>query len=224
MELNLAKRLSRRAIPLGGAVVMLLGVTGVVWFEKERKVTTHLTIYVDPVVAREGGMIIISALPLAQTEWNKLPDTDTTAMWDKTNGKHQQVAVGDKHFGVVVTSKAAAVEVFYPADGTYTFNFLKYPTDTSSTSLITERLEVGSGSALPDPATGKSMDWPSESLIAISGTEHGPSWVRMVDDRFLDLSGPEGFKYYSIMLYSGGRLIELTQAGLEKIVGGVSSE
>jgi hypothetical protein len=220
-------------LPMSRGLIVVLGfvLSGiavalgtVVLSQRKNEVSSHLTIYVDPVTARNGGMVIISALPVGQSEWEKLPDTDTVAMWDKTNGKKSQVAAGDKHFGVVLTSKAAAVEVFYPEDGTYTFNFLKYPTDMSSTVLTTERLEIGSGTALPDPATGQTMDWPSESLIAISGAEHGPNWVRRVDDRFLDLTGPESSRFYAISAFSGGRLIELTDAGLAKVTKGFSNE
>jgi hypothetical protein len=219
VELTMARLLSRSATLITGAFVVLLAVGGAVWSEKETEVTTHLTIYVDPTVAREGGMVIISALPITRAEWEKLPDTDTTAMWDQANGKRQQVAADDKHFGVVVTSKAAAVEVLYPDDGTYTFNFLKVPTDTPSPALNTERTSVGSGSMMPDPASGGHMEWPSMSTITIRSTDGSASIADDLDSRFFDLTGPENHKFYRISAYAGGRVIEITDEGLEKLLG-----
>ena len=179
--------------------------------------SAHLTVYVDAVLAREGGVVIISALPISADEWNKLPATDDTAMLDPTNGKQQEVAAGYKHFGVIAASKASAIELFYPSDATYTFNFLILPGEASSTPLTTERVGIGSTEKITDPASGAMMDWPSISVIAISGTERGANWARVLDDRFFDLTGPESYKYYRTTPYAGGRLIEITEDGIKKL-------
>jgi hypothetical protein len=217
MELTMARLLPRSAILMAGAVTVLLAIGGAVWSEKETQVTTHLTIYVDPVVAREGGMVIVSGIPVARSEWEKLADTDAVAMWDITNGKHQQVKPGDKHFGVIVTSIATAIELIYPEDGTYTFNFLKVPSDGAPPALITERVSDGSATDIRDPATGKMLDWPSESIVSVNGTERGANWARAVDARFFVLTGPESHKYYRTSSYAGGRMIEITQEGIRKL-------
>jgi hypothetical protein len=211
--------LSRLATVFAAAIAASLAIVGAVWSEKENELTTHLTVYVDPAVAREGGMVIISALPIPRADWENLPQTDPIAMWDPTNGKHQQVAAGDKHFGVVVSSKGAAVEVFYPDDGTYTFNFLKVPTDTAGPALITERTGVGSGSLMPDPAGGGHMEWPSMSDITIRSANGSATVANALDSRFFDLTGSENFKYYRITTYAGGRLIEITDEGLAELLG-----
>jgi hypothetical protein len=217
VELKMS-RLSRPKVMLISAIIVcIVTFGGVVWSERGREVASHLTIYVDPVIARDGGLIIISGIPIARSEWEELTDTDAVAMWDTSNGKHQQVKPGDKHFGVIVTSKATAIELIYPEDGTYTFNFLKVPSDNASPALITERISDGSATDIRDPATGKMLDWPSESIIAVNGAERSANWARTVDARFFVLTGPESHKYYRTSSYAGGRMIEITEDGILKL-------
>lgn len=202
--------------------VLLIALGGAVWSWKGTEVTSHLTIYVGPKLLRQGGVVIISALPLPRAEWEKLPDTDALAMWDKSNGKHQQVKPEDKHFGVIIDTRATAVELYYPDDGTYTFNLLRTPADTAI--LTTRRTGVGSGSMMPDPQTGGHMDWPSMSTIEIVGSDGGISTSAELESQFFDLTGPDNATYYRVNGYSAGRVITITDAGLVKLHEGSEND
>jgi hypothetical protein len=202
--------------------VVLIAIATTVWSQKGQAVTSHLTIYVGPKLVREGGVVIISALPLPRDEWEKLPDTDALAMWDKANGKHQQVKAEDKHFGIIIDNQATAVELYYPDDGTYTFNLLKTPSDTAI--LTTKRTGVGSGSMMPDPQTGGHMEWPSMSTIEIVGSAGGVNTSEELESQFFDLTGPDNSTYYRVNGYSAGRIITITDAGLVKLREGSTND
>jgi hypothetical protein len=209
---------------IGLYVTVMLG-AGVVGYayesdfggNKDQLLKTHITIYVDNPVLLDGGIVLVAGIPINEKKWRVLENTNNIAMLDPGNPKTKDVKVGDKHFGVVVSSVASAVEFYYPENGSYTYNFLLNPrTLIKSNQLQTKVLSTGSRQQLPDPETGKLIDWPSENTVAIIGKKNNDVWVRCAEANFFNADEKESKEVYKINKSSGLRVIEITPKGIEK--------
>lgn len=198
-------------------LVALAAATLLTACNKEPVMETHLTIYLDPAIVRDGGMVIVSAIPVPDAEWQAMPVTDEVAMLDPTNPKGADVGPEDRHFGVIIRSPAASVEFPVPEGGTYTFNLLPEPTVSGpKQTLQTMRIGIGSGSGLfHDPDTGGPLvEWSNVSDIAILGDVRGETWALGRNTGFANAVNQQKGVYFTTHRSIAGRVIELTELGL----------
>lgn len=219
------------------AAVLILGgwvggaYEGVFGIESDRKVQTHVTIYVDTQLQRDGGMVTVSALPVDEQQWLQISlaakrSNNNLAMLDPTNLKQKKVKPGDLHGGVIISSAASSVEIYYPKTGSYTYNFLSLPKASASmseptskqleTRLETKVVSAGSSSLLRDPETGGQMDWPSVNVLAIMGSKRGESWARGADYQFSSIDEKDFSQAYKITKSPVTRVMQVTEFGLKK--------
>jgi hypothetical protein len=207
-------------------VVVLLGAGAVGYVResifgspKDHQLMTHLTIYVDNPALQDGAGVLVAGISIDEEKWRELENTNSIAMLNPNNPKAKEVKAGDKHFGAIVSSPASAVEIYYPKNGSYTFNFLPYPNAQGNVKeLKTEVLSGGGRSQLPDPETGKLINWPSEVTVAVFGKKYSLSWAKTVESSFFASDDEEKNKIYKINKFSGVRVIEITPLGIEKIL------
>ncbi len=210
-------------------VAGMIGVAyeGVFGSDAERQVQTHVTIYVEPRLQREGGVVTIAAIPVDDEKWLQIKreyryGKDSLAMLDSTNPKQIEVKRDDLHSGVVISSAATSVEIYHPKLGSYTYNFLPLPKTTAGVNetalapLETKVVTAGSGSRLRDPETGGQMDWPSVNVLAIMGTKHGEGWARAADYQFSDIDEKDFKQAYAITKSPATRVMQVTEFGLNK--------
>lgn len=145
--------------------------------QDEVSMNTHLTIYVTPELAKDGGVVIVSGIEVPLADWQALPATNAIAMLDPANPKAAQVTPQDKHFGVLVTEAITRVEFVYAEGGSYTFNFQVDPTGQGTVpALNTDRLSSGIAMTL-DLDTGEEVNWDSTDTIAIIGAKRSEGWA-----------------------------------------------
>jgi hypothetical protein len=221
-------------------VVVLLsaGLVGVVhdYFfgsESDRLVNTHVTIYVDRVLQQEGGAIVVSAIAVNPQTWLDIQNaakqsTTNLAMLDPTNPKAKQVKAVDQHAGVMVSSAVSIVEIYYPKDGSYTYNFLSLPSTAATANaaatlslpalapLQTKVVTSGSVTSLRDPETGGTIDWPSSVVVAVEGAKHSEAWIRSVGNEFSRVDPTEFSQVYKITKSPAVRVMEVTAFGIKK--------
>jgi hypothetical protein len=221
------------------AVLSLAGLAGLTheWLlgsEADRKVQTHVTIYVDSALQQDGGVVIVAAIPVDEQKWLQMSaaakeDANSLAMLDPQNPKIKQVKVGDLHGGVVISSSASTVEIYHPKDGSYTYNFLSLPkaivalSAASSMQLETKVVTAGSGSSLRDPETGGQVDWPSVNVVAIMGSKNGETWARSANYQFSRIDEKDYDQAYKITKSFTTRVMQVTEFGLKKYFTGLGS-
>ncbi|WP_394999094.1 hypothetical protein [Acinetobacter sp.] len=214
------------------AVLILAGLAGAAYegvfgSDADRKVQTHVTIYVDPQLQQDGGVVTVAAVPVDEQQWMKISHASANnkhnlAMLDPANPKQKKVKLGDLHGGVVISSTASSVEIYYPKTGSYTYNFLSLPRSTASVNetalapLETKVVTAGSGSSLRDPETGGTMDWPSVNVLAIMGSKNKEGWARSADYQFSRIDEKEFSQAYTITKSPTTRVMQVTEFGLNK--------
>lgn len=214
------------------AVLLLAGVVGVAYegvfgSEADRQVQTHVTIYVAPQLQREGGVVTVAAIPVDAQKWLQMTaaaneSKTNLAMLDPSNPKLKKVKEGDLHSGVVISSAASSVEIYYPTTGSYTYNFLSLPKVTAAMNepalapLETKVVTAGSGSSLRDPETGGQMDWPDVNVLAIMGVKNKEDWARSADYQFSNIDDKEFSQAYTITKSPTTRVMQVTEFGLNK--------
>jgi hypothetical protein len=214
-------------------VAGMIGVAyeGVFGSDAERQMQTHVTIYVDAQLQREGGVVSVAAIPVDDQKWLQINrdynyGKNSLAMLDPTNPKEIEVKSTDLHIGVVISSAASMVEIYHPKKGSITYNFLPLPKDTAlatasigaspPTKLETKVVTAGSGSSLRDPETGGQMDWPHVNVLAIMGIKNKEGWARSADYQFSNIDDKEFSQAYTITKSPGTRVMQVTEFGLNK--------
>ena len=219
-------------VALYAAVLILAGVAGIAYEgvfgrEADRQVQAHVTIYVDPQLQRDGGVVTVAAIPVDAQKWLQMTTANNEsktnlAMLDPSNPKLKIVKGGDVHSGVVISSAASTVEIYHPQGGSYTYNFLPLPTTSASigasspTKLETKVVTAGSGSSLRDPETGGQVDWPSVNVLAIMGSKHGEGWARAADFQFSNIDEKDFNQAYTMTKSPATRVMQVTEFGLNK--------
>jgi hypothetical protein len=216
---------------LYAAVLVGAGLFGVAYdyvfgSERDRMATSHLTIYIDPALQADGGVTTVVGMPMDEKQWQAINSNHSAAMLDPANSKAKQVKPIDKHFGVTLTSSASVVELYHPKNGTFTYNFLPLPLPKTDNlgALQTKVISAGSASLMPDPETGKPIDYPSLQIISIKGAKYSESWARMAEYNFSSVKDEDKALAYKITKSPGIRAIEMTPFGLEKYFKTVSKE
>jgi hypothetical protein len=206
------------AAVLVGAGLFGLAYDYVFGSESERMATSHLTIYVDPAVQADGGVVTVVGMPMDEKQWQAIDTSSSTAMLDPANPKAKQVKPIDKHFGVTLRSSASVVEIYHPKTGTFTYNFLPLPLPKTDNlgALQTKVISAGSASLMPDPETGKPIDYPSLQIISIKGAKYSESWARKAEYDFSSVKDEDKPLAYKITKSPGTRLIEITSFGFNK--------
>jgi hypothetical protein len=203
--------------------------------ESDRKVNTHVTIYVSRALQQEGGAVVVSGIPVNPQAWLDIQNaakhsTANLAMLDPQNPKAAQVKAVDQHMGVMVSSAVSIVEIYYPQDGAYTYNFLSLPntvttaTATAATTLNlpapaqvqTKVVTSGSVTSLRDPETGGTIDWPFSTVVAVAGAKHSEDWARSVGNQFSRVESNEFSQVYKITKVPAVRVMEVTAFGMKK--------
>jgi hypothetical protein len=197
--------------------------------ESDRKVNTHVTIYVDTALQQEGGAVVVSAIPVNPQTWLDIQNaakqsTTNLAMLDPQNPKAAQVKTVDQHVGVIVSSAVSIVEIHYPQDGAYTYNFLSLPITATTATLSmpvpaqvqTKVVTSGSITSLRDPETGGTIDWPSSIVVAVDGAKHSDTWIRSVGNQFSRIDPKDFSQVYKITKLPAVRVMEVTAFGMKK--------
>lgn len=149
--------------------------------DKEPTLKSHLTLYVGEPLLSEGGTVIVASIPIPEAQWRALKG-DNWADDDPDNRKRSTLGEGDRLFGAGVSGRANFVEMYYPENGTFGFDFVQVP-DANIVNIKTERILVGSG-GWTDRATNTRIEWPDMSVIYVSGSEAIVSESHIISDSF----------------------------------------
>jgi hypothetical protein len=201
--------------------------------EADRRVQTHVTIYVDPALQRDGGVVTVAAIAVDEQKWLQISsaaqeEKTSLAMLDPLNPKIQKVKVGDLHSGVVISSAASTVEIYHLKNGSYTYNFLPLPHAAVTASqpalapVETKIVTAGSGSNLRDPETGGQLDWPSVNVVAVLGTKNSENWARAAHLQFSNIDEKDFNQTYSITKSPTTRVMQVTEFGFKKYFMGLA--
>jgi hypothetical protein len=195
--------------------------------EIDRQALTHVTIYVDTELQQAGGVVVIAGIPVDTQKWLQIKkeakeEVNNLAMLDPQNPKLKQVKSTDLHSGVIIASAASTIEIYYPKDGSYTYNFLSLPTSVPSQTsaaislLQTKVVSGGSASRLKDPETGEFMDWPSVAVVSVLGNKYSESWARFADAAFSNIDETDFSQAYTMTKSATTRTRQVTIFGLNK--------
>lgn len=166
----------------------------------------HLTIYLEPPVLVEGGSVIVAGRALPEDEWKRVSGGANPASEDWSNPKRAVLGPGDRHFGVVVAAPSTIVEFVYPANGSYTFQFLPAPPYRAryGERLETEQVLSGSATHVVDPSGGF-VNWDGLSVVAVLGSARLQQFARDEAMTYADaLYGP-----VTVRRFEGARTLTL---------------
>lgn len=190
-----------KLLPAGIVAIGLLLAFAMIAVRSEEGTTplkTHLTLYVGGELLRDGGTVVVSSIAVPESELRAMTGTNP-AVADNHNAKAKQLNEEDILFGAFVTGRANFVEMYYPAGGTFGFNFVADSSEVATKSLVTERILIGS-SGWSDPENPDKWIDADVSTIFVDGPKASKSEsrvVRVIESR-LELSPDNIFEYQGV--------------------------
>lgn len=180
---------------------LLMGTTGCA---KQPRLSSRLIVTVDSPMLEQGGAVIVLTRPIAEREWRLLESA-------KSNN-----AGYEKEFHLTVASPASIIELNYPETGTYSFKLV--PAERHKPApLQSRRILIGSAD-LTDPQTKQQVQWPSMSVVHVSGTTYPEGWARILVSTFDVPFRSDAPDNYVISRFPAGRLISLTPKAIDRYV------
>lgn len=139
--------------------------------EDKTKMLSDVTIYLEPPILEDGGMVIIVPRPVAVEDWRSQDGQDNPAARDSYLESNKPLPANSKRLGAIVNNPVSIVQFDYPVNGTYNFRFApvlgsNYPWERLKTKL----LSFGSAGDL-HPITGADVDIPTVQMIYVLGSE-----------------------------------------------------
>jgi hypothetical protein len=205
--------LGRKSIVFAFGAMLLMAVSSLSLFAQDTKdasLKSHLTLYVGEPLLSNGGTVVVASIPLPETEWRALEGANWAAD-DPDNRKRPTLGPNDILFGASITERANFVEMYYPENGTFGFDFVVAPGLNNPPNLRTERISIGSG-GWTHWASRTDTIWPDVSVIHIEGASSDKTQSRVVSSNLSRIMNLGLLK----TVYAGANIFTPTAAQLSE--------
>jgi hypothetical protein len=171
-----------------GLIFLFLIITSIFFLfywsgNEEKKMKSHLTIYLRPPLLDGGGTVFVLPKPIPVEQWRQNTGFPNPALEDEWLKINKPIPQTDRRLGVVLSDSISIVQFDYPENGTFHFNFMPHPAFNNFwDTLKTENVGVGQAGDIYAP-TRQEEDIPLVMTIHVLGSAKSNTGKEYVDHK-----------------------------------------